>query len=85
MQGRCTGEDLKTKALICDDVNSNAPQCSNCRRLCTGYDLCKGFNVNLSRKKKGECVLKKRKLAVNNIFSKEICFERGNKVYVATN
>ena len=91
MQGRCIGDDLKkglvvtTLALRCDDIESDAPRCSNCRTICRVTRLCKGFNVNLFGSNKGKCVLKKRKLAVDESFRNEICFEIGNKVFVTTN
>ena len=70
------GDDLKkglvvtTLALRCDDFESDAPQCSNCRRICTADRLCKGFNVDLSWETKGMCVLKKR----NNLFEVNTLF-----------
>ena len=91
MRGVCVGTRLSlpsgTVDRMCEDVDSLAPECINCRRFCHSFPTCTAFMVRLETLsggrggQKGTCILMKGKITVKikNV-SPVLCYERGMKI-----
>ena len=92
MRGVCVGTRLSlpsgTVDRMCEDVDSLAPECINCRRFCHSFPNCTAFMVRLETLsgghggQKGTCILMEGNITVQNKnVSPVMCYEIGMNIY----